>query len=511
MNLRQLRPERDLRALLAHVGADAPSMPLSDLTLDSRTATPGSAFLACRGRAAHGLDFAPEAVARGAQVVLWEPAPSARVPDFPSDIVVTAVPNLGAQAGVIADRFFGTPSARLRVFGITGTNGKTTCAYVLAQALENAGVVSSYIGTIGIGRPGALTAAQLTTADAVTVHRVLAREFQAGADAIAMEVSSHALDQQRVAGVRFEAAAFTNLTRDHLDYHRTMQAYGAAKARLFAWSGLRSRVINVDDAFGAELVARGGAGRLIMTTRATCVPADARQTAPNGAWVCLRAVTRAAVGLHLEVETSWGPAAFDAPFVGDFNVENLLTVFALLLGAGIEPSAASRALAQAAPPPGRMEIFGGRAGAPLAIVDYAHTPDALAKALRAAREHCAGRLWVVFGCGGERDPGKRPVMGQIAEQLADAMVLTDDNPRSESPQAIVTEIAAGLSARANVHVEHDRAKAIQHAISAADARDAVLVAGKGHEDYQIYGTVRRAFSDQAAVQQALTRRQAVHA
>jgi UDP-N-acetylmuramoyl-L-alanyl-D-glutamate--2,6-diaminopimelate ligase len=474
---------------------------VSDLTQDSRAARAGSAFLAVRGTAEHGLAYAPQAVANGARAVLWEPAPVAVLPDLPSEILVAAVPHLREHASLIADRFFDAPSQELAVAGITGTNGKTTCAYLLAQALEAAGQPAAYLGTIGSGRPHKLNPTALTTGDAITVQRALA-DFRAdGARNVAMEVSSHALDQARVAAVRFRTAAFTNLTRDHLDYHGSMDSYGAAKARLFSRPELQSRVINLDDAFGRQLaIDPRGRGRLVVTSRGHL--SHSRSAA---AFVRAMHVKLSTRGIELEFDSSWGTGALACPLVGDFNVDNLLTVLAILLDWGLPLDKVLQVCARVHAAPGRMETFGGTR-APLAVVDYAHTPDALRKALAAARAHCSGRLTAVFGCGGDRDPGKRSIMGAIAAELADGIVITDDNPRTESPQAIVADIASGIPAGKPYRIEHDRGRAIRDALLDAGERDVVLVAGKGHEDYQIYGKERRAFSDQKVVTAALTQR-----
>jgi UDP-N-acetylmuramoyl-L-alanyl-D-glutamate--2,6-diaminopimelate ligase len=487
-----------LARLLDGIASLPRDVEISDLTQDGRAASPGCAFLAVRGTNEHGLAYAPQAVANGARAVLWEPAPVAVVPELPSDIVVAPVANLREHVSGIADRFFGAPSQHLSVAGITGTNGKTTCAYLLAQALELAGRPAAYMGTIGTGRPRALRASALTTGDAITVQRTLSELRRDGAAGVAMEVSSHALDQARVGAVRFRTAAFTNLTRDHLDYHGTMDNYGAAKSRLFTRPDLKSRVINIDDAFGRQLAADvNGRGRLIVTSRARAAHASSA-----AGFVHATQVSLSARGIELEFDSSWGSGAVTASLVGDFNVDNLLTVIAVLLDWEIDPAEVARVLSQVRATPGRMETFGGEQ-APLAVVDYAHTPDALSKALSAARAHCAGRLVLVFGCGGDRDAGKRPLMGAIAAQLADDLVLTDDNPRTESPDIIVADIARGIPAGRPFRVEHDRGAAIRSALANAGSADVVLIAGKGHEDYQIYGRDKRAFSDQQVVRAVL--------
>src|SRR5438874_234651 len=418
---------------------------------------------------------------------------------LPAGTFVAAVPKLGERAGLIADRFFGAPSQQLTVAGITGTNGKTTCAWLLAQALQHCRRRCAYIGTLGVGMPAQLTPTLHTTSDAVSIHRQLAALRSLGAECVSMEVSSHALDQGRVNGVRFNTAAFTNLTRDHLDYHGTMEAYGAAKARLLALPGLAHRVINVDDPFGARLAEEGSTASLTVTTRTAAA-------LPRGVqFVRAARVTPDPGGLIIEVQSSFGGAQLPLRLMGEFNVDNALTVLAVLLAWNIPLTEAARALSASRAASGRMEMFGGRGRTPLAIVDYAHTPDALANALRAARLHCRGQLRVVFGCGGERDAGKRPLMGKVAAELADDLIVTDDNPRSEDPARIVADIVAGVPPRAPLVIEHDRSLAIRMALQRSGPEDVVLNAGKGHEEYQIHGGVRRAFRDQAVVSAELAR------
>ena len=510
-------------ALLCQGVCEAPGdLAVADLSLDSRTVQSGGMFLACAGRRTHGLATLEAALARGARVVLWEPAPGIEPPAARAGVWMAPVVGLPQQASAIADRFFGAPSASLSVTGITGTNGKTTVAWLLAQALdalraqrgEGGGCV--YFGTLGTGRPpDRITEGEYTTADAVTVQRQLAAARAAGATDVAMEVSSHALDQHRVAAVRFRSAVFTNLTRDHLDYHGSFEAYGEAKARLFAMPGLAARVFNVDDAFGAELASRhAGRGRTWLTCRSAAGRAAAARCAaadPAAQRLAAGAVRRSPRGLSFDVALGVDAvvgadpltaATLEAPLVGDFNADNLLSTLGALLALGTPPAEAVAALRQVAAPPGRMQAIGAP-GRALAVVDYAHTPDALAKALRAARLHCAGRLHVVFGCGGDRDRGKRPQMAAVAAELADSILITDDNPRTELPEAIAAEIAAGLPAGRAASIVHDRAAAIRTALADAHPDDVVLIAGKGHESYQIVGTERRPFSDAAEVRAAL--------
>jgi UDP-N-acetylmuramoyl-L-alanyl-D-glutamate--2,6-diaminopimelate ligase len=467
---------------------------LSDLTLDSRAVRRGGAFLACRGARHHGLEFAAEVARSGAQAILWEPDGRAQPPLLDSSIVVAAVPELSRRASELADRFFGAPSRGLDVIGVTGTNGKTTCAWLLAQALQSCGRSAAYMGTLGSAFEAELVAGEMTTPDAVLAQRQLAGFRDRGARAVAMEVSSHGLVQGRVAAVHFDAAVFTNLTRDHLDFHGDMHAYGAAKASLFERDDLRLRVFNTDDDFGAALAARPAfAGRIACSRLA-------RPAQGAGAHVFARDITFSAQGAGFTLDSSFGAADVQSRLLGEFNVDNLLAVLAVLLGSGITPAAAAAAVQELRAPPGRLETFGS-AGQPLAVVDYAHTPDALEKALAVLRRHCSGRLWVVFGCGGDRDRGKRAVMGAIAARQADAIVLTDDNPRSEDGNDIIAAIRTGLGGVA-AEVIRDRRAAIQHALREARAGDVVLVAGKGHEEYQVTGAQRLAFSDRQVVRQA---------
>ena len=485
--------------LTAGIVAVPPGILVRDITLDSREVTPGSLFLARQGRTTHGLRFAKQAVERGARAVLYDGSIQPgreQLPQGSSDLFVAAVPRLEEHVGTLADRFFGAPSQTLTVAGITGTNGKTTCAWLLAQALQQDGRPAGYMGTLGYGMPPAVAATGHTTPDVVSVHRQLAALRSLGAECVCMEVTSHAMDQRRVEGVRFNTAAFTNLTRDHLDYHGTMEAYGAAKARLFEWPSLMSRVINVDDPFGARLAMQSSPARLIITTRGG-------ELTPRAEFVrATRAIPESA-GLAMEVESSWGSATLTVPLIGNFNVENVLTVLAVLLAWDMPLARAAYALSGCRAPSGRMELFGGTSSTPLAIVDFAHTPDGLEKALQAARDHCKAQLRVVFGCGGDRDSGKRPVMGRLAAQLADDVIVTDDNPRTEDPARIVADILAGMDRPSAASVEHDRARAIQAVLRRSGPGDVVLIAGKGHEDYQIYGTTRRPFSDQAIVRAEL--------
>ena len=484
---------RPLPELVAGFAAAAPDVAIHDLALDSRQVRAGALFLACRGTKQHGLAFLPQALQRGAAAVLWEPAPGIPLPQAPVPLV--AVEDLSRRAGEIAARFFDQPSARLHCIGVTGTDGKTSTAYLLAQALEGLGAPCLYVGTLGTGRVGAIQPGDQTTPDPVNLHRALRTAVDAGAGAAAMEVSSHALDQARVAGVRFHTAVLTNVGRDHLDYHGTQDRYAAAKRRLFTDFALQARVLNRDDATGAAWL-RALAG---TEPRPTVYGLDG--DVPTGKFVIGRGVQLRPGGVAFEATTHAGTARIESRLLGRFNAYNLLAALAALLEKGVPLADAAAALAQAATVPGRIEGFRGPRAAPLVVVDYAHTPQALAQVLQAARAHCNATMWCVFSCGGDRDRGKRPLMGAAAALYADRVIVTDDNPRSEDPAAIVREIRAGFPAGYGAQVIHDRAQAIETAVRQAGPGDVVVVAGKGHEETQQYGSEKRAFSDRAFVAQ----------
>jgi UDP-N-acetylmuramoyl-L-alanyl-D-glutamate--2,6-diaminopimelate ligase len=492
----QLQTAMPLDELLAGLSPEpVPVVSIAGISADSRAVSRGDLFLARAGRSVHGLRYAADAVRAGAAAVAWEPVAGVARPQLA--VPAVAVPDLSRRLGSIADRWYAEPSAALAVAGVTGTNGKTSCTHFVAQAATVLGRRCGISGTVGAGFPGALEPAALTTPDALAVHRTLARLRGLGARAVAMEVSSHALDQGRVDGVRFDVAALTNLSRDHLDYHGDMEAYAAAKTRLFCEHAPRAAVLNCGDALGRTLVARiPKATSLILVAPQDPLP-------PRAHWLAASSIESHADGLHVTVTGSFGSCELRTHLLGAFNADNLLVSLGVLMLWGFDLRDAAGALARVTAPPGRMESFGGRNDRPLVIVDYAHSPDALAKALAAARAHCRGELWCVFGCGGDRDPGKRPMMGAIAEEHAEHVVVTDDNPRGEDGDAIIAAILAGMRAPRRAVVERDRRAAIRHALRAARPGDAVLVAGKGHEDYQIVGARRLAFSDRAVVEALL--------
>lgn len=488
--------------------ADVPvelDVEVTSISLDSRTVRRGGLFLACAGSSAHGLDYLSQALANGAAVVVWEPHAdwsTETVQTLARSVVLLQVKDLSGQAGRIAARFYGHPDRALLLIGITGTNGKTSCTQYIARALS-AERRCGTIGTLGIGFPDALVEGTHTTPDAVTLQAALSELRSAGADAVVMEVSSHALDQGRVAGVGFDIAVFTNLSRDHLDYHGSFSAYGEAKRRLFQTPGLRAWVVNLDDAFGEGLLVDPPQGVDVI---------GYGQGADHSYW---RRVTRRVwalsvqsddSGMTIELDTSWGRGQLHTRLLGRFNVSNLLAVAAVLLQQNVPLAQVIERLAALTTVAGRMERFGG-GEQPLVIVDYAHTPDALEHVLAASRAHTRGRLFCVFGCGGNRDSGKRPEMAAIAEALADQVIVTDDNPRKESGESIIADILSGMKQPAQARVERDRAKAIRLAVNEAEIGDVVLVAGKGHENYQLVGDAKLMFDDRVQVRQALQERQ----
>lgn len=472
------------------------------LTSDSRRAAPGTAFFAWRGASGDGRRHIPDAIGRGCAAVLWESEgfdwnTKWRVPN-------AGVKGLKSRAGFLADAFYGKPSDSLWVCGITGTNGKTSCAQWVAAALSAHGEKTGLIGTLGAGFAGALAPVENTTPDALEVHQLLAQMKGAGAGAAAMEVSSHGLEQGRANGVAFDCALFTNLSHDHLDYHGSMEAYAAAKSRLFDTPGLEAAVLNLDDVLGVQL-----AGQLAARgVRTIGYSLDRAAVAPGSVsdWVCAALLGEDGGTARIAIDSSWGGATVAFRQIGRFNLSNALGVLGCLVARGLPFRDAARLLEKLPPVPGRMQRVGSDGG-PLVVVDYAHTPDALDKVLQALKPVAVargGKLAVVFGAGGGRDAAKRTQMGLAASRRADRIVLTSDNPRGEEPLAIIEAIRRGVTGESIV--EADRARAIGNAITAADPADVVLIAGKGHERFQDIGGQRLPFSDAAVAEAALMRR-----
>ena len=488
-----------LSELLPELEGLSAELAVTGLVQDSREVAPGDAFVAIAGFGAHGLHFVDAARAAGASAILFEPpAPD----DLPAPDDAIAVPGLRKRMGAMADQFHGQPSAAMTTVGVTGTNGKTSTVQLLAQAWTLRGQKAGTVGTLGAGVWPKIVPTGFTTPLVLRLHALLAELRDEGAQAVAMEVSSHALDQGRVDGVHFDVGVFTNLTRDHLDYHGDMASYGAAKARLFDWPGLRAAAVNLDDAFGRELFAAVGG-------KVHAIGFSSRGAA--GASVRAEDLHLDGRGIRFMLHAGGQAHPVRSPLLGRFNVDNLLAVAATLFALGMAPALVAETLSQLVPVDGRMNRLGGEAGQPLVVIDYAHTPDALEQALASLRGHTAGRLLCVFGCGGERDTGKRPQMAAIAERLADRVVVTDDNPRREDGDAIVAGILAGFADPSRVAVQRDRARAIALAIAEAGADDVVLVAGKGHEPYQEIDGIRHPFDDTEVARDLLRARAAEEA
>ncbi|HLP98335.1 MAG TPA: UDP-N-acetylmuramoyl-L-alanyl-D-glutamate--2,6-diaminopimelate ligase [Sideroxyarcus sp.] len=472
------------------------------LVSDSRAIRSGDTFVAYPGTQADGRRFIAQAIAQGANAVIWEAHgfqwnDEWHVPNL-------AVPDLRHQVGLIADKVYEHPSEKLWMVGVTGTNGKTSCSHWLAKTFSALGRKSALLGTLGNGFPGALQATANTTPDALLVHGLLADYMQQGAQAAVMEVSSHALTQGRVNGVHYDVALLTNLTRDHLDYHGDMQSYAAAKRRLFDWAELKHAVLNLDDEFGAEL-AQSLQDAEVEVVGYGLNDESLKLAERLGIRMVYGELTQMdAQGLALRLHTSWGAAPLQSKLIGRFNASNLLGSLAVLLVSGVHLEDAVRELGLQKAVAGRMQTLGGK-DKPSVVVDYAHTPDALEKVLgtlREVTEPSGGKVICVFGCGGDRDRGKRPMMGTVASRFADVRIVTSDNPRSEEPGAIIDAIVMGM--QGEYQVIEDRAKAIAQAIRKAQVIDTVLIAGKGHEDYQEIAGVRHPFSDSEIARRELS-------
>lgn len=486
-----------VQELLPECGKGLSALDVSNVVMDSRQVTKGSLFLACRGASRdskHGLSYVADAIARGAALVIWEPAPE--IGEVKLEAPSIAVEDLSSRVGNIAARFWGHPSQHLDVVGITGTDGKTSTAYLLAQAWIALGTPCVYVGTLGYGSPSALEPTQNTTPDAPTLQRLLAEARDSGAKVAVVEVSSHALAQGRIAGTTFAAAVLTNVGRDHLDYHRTIGRYASAKRLLFDRDATGTLIFNRDDAYGVEWA-------LQLAGRHPLILYGIDGERPATRHVLGHELILHAGGLRMDLSTSQGAGHIASSLLGRFNAYNLLAAAAVLVAFGVSVPDACSALAGVRTVPGRAEVFHGSSAEPTVVVDYAHTPQALGQILTALKPHVAGRLICVFGCGGERDTGKRPLMGATAAQLADSIILTDDNPRSEDPARIIAGIRAGIPDWVPLEVIHDRGDAIRAAVCAGKAGDMVVVAGKGHESTQIVANKKYAFSDREFVK-ALT-------
>ena len=464
---------------------------IGGLQLDSRKVQRGDLFLAVPGDVHDGRQFIEQAVANGAAAVVAEAPVAGFVDELPVPLV--EIPELRFDVGSLAARFYHYPSRDLHMVGVTGTNGKTTTTRLVAQLARSLGRPCGVIGTLGATLDDTVVNSANTTPDPVSLQRQLAIWRDEGVFAVSMEVSSHALVQGRVNGVEFETAVYTNLSHDHLDYHGSMDAYGRAKLQLFTGESLRHAVVNLDDEFAPQVLAAVGEGVRVITY----------SICGGGADVRVVNTSFAGGGVEGELLTPWGRGRFASPLPGDFNLANLAAAVTAVVLAGEELAAVLEAVSRLQPVPGRMQLIPNELGLQV-IVDYAHTPDALEQVLASLKAHVSGDLVTVFGCGGDRDRAKRQVMGRVASQLSDRVVVTSDNPRSEDPTAILADIASGCSGNYTLVV--DRAEAIATAINQARPGDCVVIAGKGHEDYQVIEGERRHFSDEEQALDALARR-----
>ncbi len=485
---------------LVHEGAE--------MKLDSREVRPGDIFCAIPGTKSDGRAFIRVAAARGAAGVIYEADGTPQGEHYP--VASLAVSHLASRLGEIAALFYGDASAGMTGVAVTGTNGKTTSTFWLGQLLTKLGAPAAVIGTVGVFFNGKkIPAPHLTTPDAVTLESLYARLAHDGAKAFAVEASSVGLEQGRLAGSHFRVGIFTNLSRDHLDYHHTMEAYADAKEILFRWPGLGAAVLNAEDPLSARFAATAKAHGIPVWTTGREGKGEALREA-SGAAHALDAFDCRSTGRGMAFTLRFEGESREVllPAVGLFNVENALEVIAAMLALGFSLDDVVRGVAALEPPPGRMQPVYSE-GMPLGVVDFCHTPDALQKALEslAPGVHArGGKLWTVFGCGGDRDPGKRPIMGAIAAKLSDHVIVTSDNPRSEDPESIVREVAAGAAGAENVRIVTDRREAIHEAILEAAPEDLVLVAGKGHESEQILKDGPHHFLDAEVVREALNER-----
>lgn len=483
-----------LPVLFQGLGEIPPEMSVTGIQLDSRKITAGDLFLATCGFGCHAGKFIEQAINNGAVAAAVEPPFSATGFDI-ENLAISAFWSKGLTHNVseIAGRFFEHPSKELNLIGVTGTNGKSSVSHFIAEALALDGLCG-LMGTLGSGLYGELSSTGFTTPDPVQVQQQLAQWVARGTAHGVMEISSHGLDQSRVAALNFNTAIFTNLTRDHLDYHGNFENYGVAKAKLFAMPGLKSAVINIDDRFG----------RRLMSEVSDELDLYSYSTDDRGAAIHTTALKLNQHGLTMQVVSPWGEGELRSQLMGRFNASNLLAALGGIVLSGVDFDEALKRLSQVSTVAGRMQSFNAE-NRPLVVVDFAHTPDALKQALGALKEHCRGNLWVVFGAGGDRDRSKRPEMGRVAAEIADRIVVTSDNPRGEKPQQIMSEIAKGIPSECSPYIEVERRTAIEYALAEAAPEDIVLVAGKGHETGQIFADRTIEFSDLKVVAEILNK------
>ena len=490
-------PLADLLGGWAQVQKKYSSIMITGLNLDSRKIEPGDLFFALQGTQEHGLRFSQQAAELGAAAVAWDASSAIRRDRLPDMLPCIPVPCLQQQVGHIAERFFQSPSANMNVIGVTGTDGKTSVCQFIAQAYEHLGISCGVIGTLGHGVYPDLEPEAHTTPDAIYLHALLHGFSANGIPNAVIEASSHGLKQGRLNGIAIDTAVFTNLGRDHMNYHVSLEDYEKSKRILFQLPGLKNAVINVDDVFGCRL-----ADEASEHTDVVACFCDEHHS-ERRAYVHAKDFSCSEKGTVIEIDSSWGNAVIETRLYGNFNVSNLLAATGALLAGGCAFDEVIRAVSSVQTVPGRMDWIAGKQNSPAVLVDYAHTPQALSSVLRFLRETCAGKLWCVFGCGGNRDSGKRKLMAQAVESFADYAVVTDDNPRFEDPGAIVRDVIAGFTDTATYSVIHDREQAIVYAIHSAKPEDTVLIAGKGHETLQIINGERLHFDDRRAAERCL--------
>lgn len=490
------------RAWLGKFGVDAPDIRIHGLTLDSRDVNTKLAFVAVKGHAKDGREFIPQAISLGARVILAQTDDSQAHGqlEMRGNSVIIHLVDLPAMLSSLAAAFYDYPANKMTTVGVTGTNGKTSVVQLVSQLKHHLNTRSATIGTLGSAiydghdTQWKQTPAANTTPDAIRMQYLLAEFVQQEVRHVAFEASSHAIVQGRLQQVNTDVAVFTNLSRDHLDYHETMEEYAAAKRQLLNQPGLQSLVLNADDPESQNWLSQAG-------DKLDIIWVSTQENNPNVSSHrhCLATMlTYHSSGCRFKLESSWGSARVELPLLGQFNVSNVLCAMAALLAEGEQLDDVAAVVSKLHPVAGRMEVFAFDDHANV-VVDYAHTPDALEKALQSARVHTGGKVWCVFGCGGDRDKGKRPLMGQAAESGADAIVITTDNSRSEDPQAIASDIIAGLANATTAVIEPDREKAIRYCLAKADKNDLIVVAGKGHEDYQIIGDNKLDYNERAVI------------
>ena len=488
--------KRNLSELLSGI-KDTPSTKITGICDDSRNIKKGDVFFAFQGDISHGMDYLEIVIEAGAAAIIYE-LPYANITENNSNIPIIGVDNLNKFKGEIANRWHNNISKKLKIIGITGTNGKTTVAALIQSCLHSLGHICGYIGTLGLGIYE-LEDSNLTTPSNFKLHQVLADFYWQGAKFVVMEVSSHSIAQNRIAGIPFDATMFTNLTQDHLDYHKNMRSYGEIKSKLFTEIESKIKIINCIDDFGKKLSKEIQEDVIEITN--ISVPREFK-----GLFLNIEKSLANGLGYSVSIQSSWGHKEFNLPLIGAFNVENASQVIALLLSYNFNFNKIVSAIKILTPPKGRMQLvrLTSNKRLPKVYIDFAHTPEALKLALMALRSHYDTNIWCVFGCGGDRDQGKRKLMGHIAEKYSDYVVITSDNPRGEDPKNIINDILEGVEE--DVEIFEDRAKAIQYAIQTASDRDIILIAGKGHEGYQLINNSRITFVDNDHADRALKNR-----